>query len=143
MTLIYRKLIKELIILLIIFYAGLSMASIGEVDQVEGKGVIDRNNNDIFIEQELEVEQYDTVKTGNGKVGILFVDDTRVDVTQHSKLVIDEFVYDPNTKKGKLNLSAKLVLLEMPDLILLDLPHFQHLSHLPNNYHLHHNLVIV
>ena len=61
------------------------MASIGEVDQVEGKGVIDRNNNDIFIEQELEVEQYDTVKTGNGKVGILFVDDTRVDVTQHSK----------------------------------------------------------
>ena len=108
MTLIYRKLIKELIILLIIFYAGLSMASIGQVDQVEGKGVIDRNDNDIFIEQELEVEQYDTVKTGNGKVGILFVDDTRVDVTQHSKLVIDEFVYDPNTKKGKLNLSAKL-----------------------------------
>ena len=84
------------------------MASIGQVDQVEGKGVIDRNDNDIFIEQELEVEQYDTVKTGNGKVGILFVDDTRVDVTQHSKLVIDEFVYDPNTKKGKLNLSAKL-----------------------------------
>jgi hypothetical protein len=38
----------------------------------------------------------------------LFIDDTRVDVTQHSKLIIDEFVYDPNTKKGKLNLSAKL-----------------------------------
>ena len=38
----------------------------------------------------------------------MFVDDTRVDVTQHSKLIIDEFVYDPNTKKGKLNLSAKL-----------------------------------
>ena len=84
------------------------MASIGQVDQVEGKGIIDRNDNDIFIEQELEVEQFDTVKTGNGKVGILFVDDTRVDVTQHSKLIIDEFVYDPNTKKGKLNLSAKL-----------------------------------
>ena len=75
MILIYHKLIKELIILLIIFYAGLSMASIGQVDQVEGKGVIDRNDNDIFIEQKLEVEQYDTVKTGNGKVGILFVDD--------------------------------------------------------------------
>ena len=49
MILIYHKLIKELIILLIIFYAGLSMASIGQVDQVEGKGVIDRNDNDIFI----------------------------------------------------------------------------------------------
>ena len=109
MILIYRKTIRT-IILLIIFYAGSSWASIGNVDQVEGNGVIDRKDGDkdIFIEQELEVEQFDTVKTGNGKVGILFIDDTRVDVTQHSKLIIDEFVYDPNTKKGKLNLSAKL-----------------------------------
>ena len=107
MILIYPKTIRT-IILLIIFYTGSLWASIGEVDQVEGNGVIDRNKTDITIEQELEIEQYDTVKTGNGKVGILFVDDTRVDVTQHSKLIIDEFVYDPNTKKGKLNLSAKL-----------------------------------
>ena len=48
------------------------------------------------------------VKTGNGKVGIEFIDDTRVDVTEHSKLVIDEFVYDPNTKTGSLSLKATL-----------------------------------
>jgi hypothetical protein len=108
MTLIFHKLIKWTIIILILFYATSLWGSIGNVDQVEGNGVIDRNKTDITIEQELEIEQYDTVKTGNGKVGILFVDDTRVDVTQHSKLIIDEFVYDPNTKKGKLNLSAKL-----------------------------------
>ena len=107
MTLIYRKTIR-LLIILILFCAGPLWASIGNVDQVEGNGVIDRDKEDITIEQELPIEQYDTVKTGNGKVGILFVDDTRVDVTQHSKLIIDEFVYDPNTKKGKLNLSAKL-----------------------------------
>ena len=108
MILTYHRTIRGLLILLIIFYTGSLWASIGEVDQVEGNGVIDRNKTDITIEQELEIEQYDTVKTGNGKVGILFIDDTRVDVTQHSKLIIDEFVYDPNTKKGKLNLSAKL-----------------------------------
>ena len=108
MTLIFHKLTKWTIIILILFYATSLWGSIGNVDQVEGKGVIDRNKTDITIEQELEIEQYDTVKTGNGKVGILFIDDTRVDVTQHSKLIIDEFVYDPNTKKGKLNLSAKL-----------------------------------
>ena len=107
MTLIYRKTIR-LLIILILFCAGPLWASIGNVDQVEGNGVIDRDEEDITIKQELPIEQYDTVKTGNGKVGILFVDDTRVDVTQHSKLIIDEFVYDPNTKKGKLNLSAKL-----------------------------------
>ena len=110
MILTYHKLTKWAIIILILFYATSLWGSIGNVDQVEGNGVIDRKDGDqdIFIEQELEIEQFDTVKTGNGKVGILFVDDTRVDVTQHSKLIIDEFVYDPNTKKGKLNLSAKL-----------------------------------
>jgi len=108
MTLIYPKLTKWTILILILFCASPLRASIGNVDQVEGNGVIDRNKTDITIEQKLPIEQYDTVKTGNGKVGILFVDKTRVDVTQHSKLIIDEFVYDPNTKKGKLNLSAKL-----------------------------------
>ena len=103
----FHKLTKW-ILLVILFYASPLWASIGNVDKLEGKGVIDRDKTDITLEQELSIEQYDTVKTGNGKVGILFIDDTRVDVTQHSKLVIDEFVYDPNTKKGKLNLSAKL-----------------------------------
>ena len=107
MTLIYRKTIR-LLIILILFCAGPLWASIGNVDKLEGNGVVERNKEDTTLQKELEIEQYDTVKTGNGKVGILFIDDTRVDVTQHSKLIIDEFVYDPNTKKGKLNLSAKL-----------------------------------
>ena len=108
MTLIFHKLTKWTTIILILFYATSLWGSIGNVDKLEGNGVIDRNKEDITLEKELPIEQYDTVKTGNGKVGILFVDDTRVDVTQHSKLIIDEFVFDPNTKKGKLNLSAKL-----------------------------------
>ena len=108
MTLIFHKLTKWTIIILILFYATSLWGSIGNVDQIEGNGVIDRDKTDITIEQELPIEQYDTVKTGNGKVGILFVDDTRVDVTQHSKLIIDEFVYDPNTQKGKLSLKAAL-----------------------------------
>jgi len=87
-----------------------SLASIGEVTQSEGSGVIDRKDGDkgIVVEKELDVFSYDTVKTGNGKIGIEFIDATRVDVTQHSKLIIDEFVYDPNTKTGKLSLKAKL-----------------------------------
>jgi len=104
----YRKLTKWTIIILILFYATSLWGSIGNVDQVEGNGVIDRDKTDITIEEELSIEQYDTVKTGNGKVGILFIDDTRVDVTQHSKLIIDEFVFDPNTNTGKLSLKAAL-----------------------------------
>ena len=87
-----------------------SLASIGQVSLYEGNAAIDRKDGDqgITVEKNLDVFSYDTVKTGNGKVGIEFIDNTRVDVTEHSKLLIDEFVYDPNTKKGKLSLKAKL-----------------------------------
>ncbi len=94
----------------IIFYASHSLASIGEVTQIKGNGVVDRKDGEkeIVLEKETDIFSYDTVKTGNGKVGIEFIDLTRVDVTEHSKLIIDEFVYDPNTKTGKLSLKAKL-----------------------------------
>ena len=87
-----------------------SFASIGEVTIHNGSAVIDRQDGDkdIEVEKELDVFSYDTVKTGQGQVGIKFIDDTRVDVTAHSKLIIDEFVYDPNTNTGKLSLKATL-----------------------------------
>ena len=87
-----------------------SFASIGEVALHKGNAVIDRKDGDqgVEVQKDLDVFSYDTVKTGNGKVGIVFVDDTKVDITEHSKLLIDEFVYDPNTKTGKLSLKASL-----------------------------------
>ena len=99
-----------LLILICVVKCNSAFGSIGEVTQLEGNGIIDRKDGDkgIIVEKELDVFSYDTVKTGNGKVGIEFIDQTRVDVTEHSKLIIDEFVYDPNSKTGKLNLSAKL-----------------------------------
>ena len=87
-----------------------SFASIGEVTIHNGSAVIDRQDGDkdIEVEKQLDIFSYDTVKTGQGQVGIKFIDDTRVDVTAHSKLIIDEFVYDPNTNTGKLSLKATL-----------------------------------
>ena len=87
-----------------------SFASIiGDVILHEGNANIERTDGeDVDAEKDLDIFQYDTVKTGKGKVAIGFIDDTRVDVTQHSKLIIDEFVYDPNTKTGALSLKAAL-----------------------------------
>ena len=52
------------------------------------------------------VEMADTIKTQAGKVGIKFQDNTQVQVNENSKLVIDEFVYDPKNKDaGKLALN--------------------------------------
>ena len=69
-----------------------SFATIGEVSTSTGSAVIDRQDGDkdVTVEKELDVFSYDTVKTGNGKVGISFIDETRVDITEHSKLVIDD-----------------------------------------------------
>lgn len=50
----------------------------------------------------------DAIKTSQGKVGITFEDDTKVQVSENSRLVIDDFVYDPKSKSGKLG--AKIAL---------------------------------
>ena len=98
------------ILLILTTLATNSFASIGEVTLHTGVATIDRQDGDkgIEVKKELDVLSYDTLKTGNGKVGIEFIDDTRVDVTEHSKLLIDEFIYDPNTKTGSLSLKATL-----------------------------------
>ena len=87
-----------------------SKASIGEVILHEGSGVIERKDNGESVESQIEAEvfSYDTIRTAKGKTAIEFIDKTRVDVTEHSKLIIDEFVYDPNSKTGKLSLKAGL-----------------------------------
>ncbi len=50
----------------------------------------------------------DAIQTKAGKVGITFEDETKVQVNENSKLVIDDFVYDPKSKSGKLG--AKIAL---------------------------------
>ena len=84
--------------------------SIGDVTLSKGNSIIDRKDGekDVRVEKDLDIFSYDTVKTGKGQVAIEFLDETRVDITQHSKLIIDDFVYDPNSKTGKLSLKATL-----------------------------------
>jgi len=110
MTLILtsHKLIKFLFVL--VFLSNSAFASIGSVEKLKGKGQIDRKDGEKNLEiiKDLDVFSYDTVKTGDGRVGISFIDDTKVELTEHSKLVIDEFVYDPNTNTGALSLKASL-----------------------------------
>jgi len=85
------------------------LASIGDVIEQKGNSMIERQGGEeLAVDQGTGVESYDTVKTANGRTAIQFVDDTRVDVTEHSKLLIDEFVYDPNTKTGALSIKAAL-----------------------------------
>lgn len=57
---------------------------------------------------QLPIAKQDKVQTGNGRVEITFVDDSTVKVTEHSKLVIDDFVYSgkPSTSKMVLKFAS-------------------------------------
>jgi hypothetical protein len=48
------------------------------------------------------VEMNDTVVTAKAKARLEFVDKTTVNITEQSKITIDEFVYDPKQGSGKL-----------------------------------------
>ena len=50
----------------------------------------------------------DVVETLNGVVHLVFEDDTKVKIKKYSELVIDDFVYEPSTKKGRLSLKASI-----------------------------------
>ena len=98
---------KWLVVLLIILTSP-SYAKVGDVIEQKGITDIERKDGEKYekIDRDFDVESYDTVRTKNGRTAIQFLDDTRVDVTENSKLVIDEFVYDPNTSTGTLALKA-------------------------------------
>ena len=85
-------------------------ASIGLVTAFTGSAAIERDEGfEIYeVEKDLGVEMLDLVSTAKGKVQIDFIDETRVDVTEHSRLLIDDFVYDPASQEGSLTLKASL-----------------------------------
>lgn len=87
-----------------------AFANIGEITQFKGKGnaAIERGNDSIDAESGVGIEMLDTAVTANSSMRIDFIDDTRVDITKHSRLIIDDFVYDPNTGTGSLGLKASL-----------------------------------
>ena len=86
--------------------ASTSWAEIGSVTEASGTAIIKRGKDTIQIVKGTEIKTNDKVETKNGKVKIVFKDDTNVTVTESSSLVIDDFVYDPKSGAGKLGLKA-------------------------------------
>lgn len=102
------KVWKALLFLLLLGVS-LSHAAVGTVtEQVNTPASIQRDKQTLTGNKGTGVEMNDSIRTQSGKVGITFQDDTKVQVNENSKLVIDDFVYDPKSKTGKL--SAKMAL---------------------------------
>lgn len=93
-------------LILCLFTAVSAWADIGSVTEASGTAVIKRGKDTIQIVKGTEIKTNDKVETKNGKVKIVFKDNTNVTVTESSSLVIDDFVYDPKSGAGKLGLKA-------------------------------------
>ena len=78
-----------------------AFAGIGTItEQTAIPGSIVRSNKSLPGVKGTGVEMADAINTTKGKVGITFADDTKVEINENSKLVIDDFVYDPKSSKG-------------------------------------------
>jgi len=92
--------------IIMLLVATAAVADIGSVTSVNGTAVIKRGSTSLPVVKGTPIEMNDRVETKNGEVNIQFKDDTTVKVTASSALIIDDFVYDPKSKSGKLGLKA-------------------------------------
>ena len=84
-------------------------AGIGSItEQINSPGEVLRQTTKLVANKGTGIEMNDSVRTQQGKVGITFEDNTRVQVNENSKLVIDDFVYDPKSKTGKVAMKMAL-----------------------------------
>jgi hypothetical protein len=114
-TLALRNLTKILAGVCLVLVASIGYAKtsetpeVGAIGQIKGSGVLERGK-DIVIDGNVgvAVRSMDEAVTANGTMRINFIDDTRVELTEQSRLVIDEFVYDPSQDLGSLSMKASL-----------------------------------
>lgn len=83
-------------------------ANIGNVSESTGTpGEITRGKDKVVGNKGAGIESNDIYTTKNGTVQLAFKDDTKVKVTENSRLLIDDFVFDPNkSDAGKLALKV-------------------------------------
>ena len=81
-------------------------AEIGEISELRGNGEILRQSegDKLLAELALGILSNDDVRTGNGRMALTFLDDSVLKLTEHSKIIVDEYIYDPNPSKSKLSL---------------------------------------
>lgn len=93
--------------LLILFVSTISASEIGGISEIRGNGEITRVDSSEALTAELnsDIFSYDDVRTGKGRLAIQFLDDSVVKLTEHSKLIIDEYIFDPDPSKSKMALN--------------------------------------
>ena len=81
-------------------------ADIGSITEHKGSGQLIREAGDVVTtDLDVGILSYDDVSTANGRLKITFDDTTNLSLTEHSKITIDEFVFDPNGSDNKMSIT--------------------------------------
>tara|TARA_B110000438_G_scaffold5332_1_gene5330 strand:+ start:9766 stop:10908 length:1143 start_codon:yes stop_codon:yes gene_type:complete len=92
--------------ILLIGSVNLYADSIGEITEQKGYAGLQRDGSTTILSaSELpDVLMYDTAQTQNGRMKIKFIGEEELDLTEHSKVWIDEVYYDPDPSLSKMSL---------------------------------------
>lgn len=98
------RLIKKIVLTIVSISAigSVYADSIGDIIESTGLGSLTRNNETIQSAVNTKVNLYDRAETTNGRMLIEFLDKAELALTEHTRVLIDEVIYDPNPDKSKM-----------------------------------------
>ena len=80
---------------------------VGNISELSGSARVLREK-PYNAELDFDIQQNDEAVTTNGRMAITFLDDSKVKLTEHSQLTIDEYIFDPNPSKSKMAITFGL-----------------------------------
>lgn len=90
---------RQLLIAIALAMPVMALGAIGKITQQKhDPASITRDTKKLEGKKGTGVEMLDNLRTGQGSLEITFDDNTRVQMTESAKLIIDDFVYDPKDK---------------------------------------------
>ena len=81
--------------------------NIGDISELNGNAQVVRDK-PLDATLQFAIQSNDEAVTTNGRMSITFLDDSKVSLTEHSQLLIDEYIYDPDPSKSKMALTFAL-----------------------------------
>ena len=96
------QLIKKILASSLLLPVVVVASPIGDITEQTGVGSLTRERTELVAEVGRDIELYDTLNTGNGRIAVEFVDNAELRLTEHSRVLIDEVIYDPDPSKSKM-----------------------------------------
>ncbi len=100
--------LRAIILISVLFSLTNVWAGVGKVTEQSGPTEIVRARKSIPSAVNTAVEMNDTIVTARARAELTFEDATKVKITEQSKLIIDDFVYDPRQGTGRLAMKVAL-----------------------------------